>query len=70
MVFGNNLNQIYNSKWIERYGLCSLSGLFIVVASFVIDVAYVLTHASAPAMITLCMVGPYSNWDIANSKRS
>ena len=68
MVFGNNLNQIYNSKWNKGYGLCSLSGLFIGVVSFVIDVANVLTHASTHALITLCMVGHYSNWDIANSK--
>ena len=70
MVFGNNLNQMYNSKWNQRYGLGSLSGLFSVVASFAIAVAYVMTHASTPTLITLCMVGPYSNWDIANSKRS
>ena len=69
MVFGNNINRIYNCKWGERYGLCSLSVLLSVLVSFVIYEEYVLTHASTPALITLCMVGAYSNWNIANSEK-
>ena len=58
MVLGNNINQIHNHKWNERYGLCSLSGLFSVVVSFVVDVAYVLKHASTPCANYTMYGGP------------